>query len=403
MSAAARLAKLRHQVVLVESGDRLGGRLHGFEHDGGTWHLDPPTVTLPGVLRDLFRKSGRPMERVVEMTPAPPRRHLFADGAVLDLPFGDRALQHDALLSALGDDEWSDWVDAWPERWDLLRRTWLDQLPTGRSDLDRSARRTLGVRKSVSRLDRDFRDARPAHMVLDPLRLEGQDERTTPSFTAVRHYVERTFGRWQVAGGPSALADVLTVRLAERKVEIALGETAVDVVRDATGQVTSVVTDVRSLEADVVVWCAPIGPFRHRGLPAIPASRTLVRLGPDAVVPSDVWAHGDPPVHVWSSGDDRWTLSHLAGEDPLVALARVGLDLRAHVVDDPVTLRPSDLVQLGHWGWLWRGWSSVDVLPGFAPTGGLHHAGAHAWSGGTIEEIGMQTAAIAAAVGQAPR
>jgi phytoene dehydrogenase-like protein len=43
------------------------------------------------------------------------------------------------------------------------------------------------------------------------------------------------------------------------------------------------------------------------------------------------------------------------------------------------------------------------VGPGVASSGGLYFAGAHAHPGGTLEGIGLATAAIAADVGQAPR
>ncbi len=37
MSAAARLAKLRHDVTLLESSQSLGGRLNGMTVGGRTW------------------------------------------------------------------------------------------------------------------------------------------------------------------------------------------------------------------------------------------------------------------------------------------------------------------------------------------------------------------------------
>lgn len=419
MTAAARLAKLRHDVTLVESGSRLGGRLRGVEIDGRAWPLDVETVTLPGVFRDLFRKSGRPLERAIEMSLTTERRHLFRDKTVLDLPFGDRALQHDAMHAVLRPelssdpqpaDQWSDWIDAWPDRWDVLRRTLLDRTPGGRGDLDRAARRTLDVRRSIGRLaDRQLDDDRLVKLVLDPLRLEGQDRATTPGFTAVRHYLDRTFGRWEFAGGFAGLADALESRLGERKVTVAFNETAHELTFEGTGEartVTSVVTDSRSLPADIVIWCAPQWPTplpRPRGLPAIPASRTFLTLGPDApTLPRDVLAHSNPPVRVTSRDVDRVTLMHLGGEDPVISLVRAGLDLREHIVDR-VTIAPPDLVRLGHWGWAWQGWTTIDDFPGFAPRHGVHFAGAHAWSGGTPEEIGMATAAIAESIGPAPR
>ncbi|HWV27615.1 MAG TPA: FAD-dependent oxidoreductase [Aeromicrobium sp.] len=418
LSAAARLAKLRHEVVVLEATDRVGGRLHRHVVDGTEFALHPETVTLPGVLRDLFRKSGRPLERVADMTLAGPRRHVFRDGEVLDLPFGDRASQHDAVVAGLGDDEWSDWIDSWPDAWNAMRLAWLDRTTSGLADLDREARRALRVRRSIERLaKRDLkRDPAVAKIVLDPLRLEGQDRRVSPAFLAVRHYVERTFGRWGFDGGLPVLADALRVRLEERKVGVELGRAVEGLLTQGDpnrgGRVTGVVTAAGDVEADLVVWCAAAwpAPLREPGLnPAIPACRTFVRLDPDfRGLPDDVFVHANPPIRMWHAGGGRWTVLHLAGERPLEALARAGLDLRAHVVDDPVTLVPADLVRLGHWGWQWFGASSMDLFPGVAPRDDIVFAGAHAWpsgllGGGTVEEIGMATAAIAERVGPAPR
>ncbi len=405
LSAAARLAKLRHHVTLLESGDRLGGRLHGHVVDGRAWPLHPESVTLPGVFRDLFRKSGRPIERVLEMTKTHGRRHLFKDGTVLDLPLGNRGDQNDALVSTLGVDEWSPWVDQLAEPWDVVRRMALDQVFPGRPAVTRDVRRTLRPRRTVKTLDRDFRDERLAKIVVDPVRLAGQDWRATPAFTAMTHYVERSFGRWSFEGGFAGLAAALEKRLSERKVTIELGESAHDVVR-AGGQVTGVVTDRRTLDADVVVWCAPTLPASlapPRSLPVIPASRTLLSLGPDAPELADeMLVHTNPPIRLWRAGDGRWTLEHRSGEDPLDALARCGLDLRPHVVSR-TSITPSELVALGHWGWAWNTWTSAFDRPGVAPSGGLYLAGAHAHPGSSLEAIGMGTASIAEDVGVAPR
>ena len=61
MASAVRLAKLGHRVTLVEADDELGGSLRPVRHGGLTWDRAVTTLTLPAVLRDLFRKSGRPL------------------------------------------------------------------------------------------------------------------------------------------------------------------------------------------------------------------------------------------------------------------------------------------------------------------------------------------------------
>jgi phytoene dehydrogenase-like protein len=406
LSAAARLAKLRHDVTLVEATDRLGGRLHGITFGGETWQPELDTVTLPGVFRDLFRKSGRPLEDVIDLDFTAGRRHVFKDKTTFDLPLGNRGDQHTALAAEFDEDEWTPWLDGCADTWDVIRRTALDQVFTGRPAFDKSVRKILRPRHSVAELaDRTFRDERFAKLVLDPVRLGGDERRVTPGFVAVSHYVERSFGRWRFAGGLPALAQALESRLVERGVKAELGEPAREVLRDGD-DVRGVVTDRRTIPADVVVWCAPSWPAPlppPRGMPTIPAGRTFVTLSADApAMPEEILVHANPPIRLWSSGGGRWTIEHRSGEDVLRALARFGIDLRTHVTSRH-DMTPSQLVVLGHWGWAWRGWTSVFDLPGVAPTGGLYFAGAHAHPGGSLEAIGTATASIAEAVGAAPR
>ena len=410
LSAAARLAKLRHDVTLIEGSDALGGRLRGHTIDGRTWQLSPDTVTLPGVLRDLFRKSGRPIERVVDLVQVDGRRHVFADRSVLDLPMGNRGDQHEAVVEAFGVDEWSPWVDTLADPWDVLRRSVLERLLDGRDDIDRSTRRPLDVRRTLARLARkDLSDDRLREIVLDGVRLDGHHPPATPGFLAVEHYVERSFGRWRVDGGLPALADALVTRLEERQVDVRTGVRAHEL-EMSSDRVTGVATQDDRLDAEVVVWCAPTWPAPLApppAMPAIPASRTLLTLDDEAPeLPLDLIAHGDPPVRAWGDGSGQWTLAHHNAEDPVTALARVGVRVKDHVVERH-DLSPTDLVRLGHWGWTWQGWTSLFDRPGVGTKqrfgGTLFMAGAHAHPGGTIEEIGSATAAIAEAIGPAPR
>src|SRR3954452_9953231 len=128
-AAAARLAKLGHDVTLVERLHRLGGALRLIEKDGFRWDAGPTSTALPAVLRDLFRKSGRPLERELDLVPVQPlREHRFPDGSVLAMPSGSRSAQLEAVDRAFGDDlgrRWVDYVDGFADTWDTLRRGYL--------------------------------------------------------------------------------------------------------------------------------------------------------------------------------------------------------------------------------------------------------------------------------------
>lgn len=405
MSVAARLAKLRHSVTLIESSDQLGGRMRGVTIDGTPRQIELDTVTLPAVFRDLFRKSGRPLESVLELEMTAGRRHVFKDKSILDLPLGNRGDQVAAITEAFGQDAWSPYVDGLADSWDIIRRTALDQVFVGKPALDKNARKVLRTRRSVGYVADRLPDERLAKLLLNPIRLAGQDRVVIPGFAGVIHYVERNFGRWRFAGGLPALAGALEARLAERKVTISYGESAHELVREG-GHVTGVVTDTRTIPADIVVWCAPTWPAplpAPRTMQVIPASRTLVTLSDDAPdLPDEILVHANPPIRLYSGGNGAWTIEHRSGEDVLDALVRFGIDLRDHVTSR-TDLNPTDLVRMGHWGWAWQGLSTAWDLPGVAPSGGLYFAGAHAHPGGSLEAIGLATAAIADDIGPAGR
>ena len=122
LAAALRLAKARHPVRLYDATDRLGGRWASrtVELDGHSVVLDdaPPVLEFPAPWRDLFRKSGRPLEAELArsghaLVPAAPVRYRFADGTLLSLPT-ERGAQHAVLRSAFGAgaaDRWQDLLD----------------------------------------------------------------------------------------------------------------------------------------------------------------------------------------------------------------------------------------------------------------------------------------------------
>lgn len=431
ISASIRLAKLGHAVTLLEASDRLGGQLLPYERDGLVWPAGPQTLTVPATLRDLFRKSGRPVERVLDLQHVVPgRRHVFGyydddvptraptpRGTVLDLPMGSRADQQEELDSVLGAGTgaaWNAWLNALAPSWDVLRTRAIDRAFSGPKDLDRQDRRTLRPRLTLARaVRRKLSDERLTAMVIDRGRLGGQQPRTTPAFVAVADVIERSFGRWRIDGGDAALLSALVQRLAERRVDVRLGSPALDVVL-ADGQVSGVLLDRSVLAADLVVWAAPAPPPTIgdpiTALPVLRTARTLLVLGTDAVaLPPETVVHHDPPLRIASDhtrADLRqaWTVEHSGDEDVLATLAKYGIDVREQV-EARWDLSAVDLARradgAAH-GWQWSGWRTGVQHPGVgAPRAGLFRVGVNTHPGPSLEQVAMGTATLATGIGKA--
>jgi UDP-galactopyranose mutase len=419
-AAAARLAKLGHDVTLLERLDRIGGAVGVVERDGFCWDAGPSSTALPAVLRDLFRKSGRPLERELDLVPVEPmREHRFADGTVLGLPSGSRSAQLEAVEASLGTGlghQWVDYVHAQAETWDMVRRAYLER-PYSADHVEAGTRALLRTRTSLHRVvHRRLQDGRLRTLALSSTLLDGQDPRRVPAWMAMGAYVEQNFGVWTVRGGLGALAEVLAKRLRERKVQVHLGTTALDL-RLHGARVTGVLTDDGTLDAEVVV-CA-VDPHR---LPALasrlprarPASPPAVcHLGLQGEVPRlphEVVLHGDPTLVVRTAGTApaggaAWTV--LARGQPVTdvvsTLASRGIDVRGQV-ELRVDRSPRDQVEeLGGspYGVVWQGRRTMDRKLVGMPVPGVYAAGAHAAAGAGLPWVGLSAAVVAQQIGAA--
>ncbi|MEQ4205993.1 FAD-dependent oxidoreductase [Actinopolymorpha sp. B9G3] len=439
LAAAARLAKLGHAVTLLERSSHLGGVVRTAECDDPAvgrfrWDAGPAAVTLPATLRDLFRKSGRPLERVLELAPLPtPRRHVFSDGTALDLPVGSRSGQRRAVEAALGSTTGAAWeavVDELAPTWELLRTRVLEVPFSGVGSLGPTGVRVLVRGRSLRAFARRrLTDVRARKLLEYPVLATGSGPADAPSFTAVRAYVERTFGIWTCAGGFGALVDALGQRLDERAVTVRLEAEAVAIRGD--GAVTGVeLRGGERLAADVVVSGVDVRTVA-RGLLARPpramrrSARTLRDASPPPLVhvgladaaddlPHETVFHGDdaresPTVVVRAPDDPSLApaghravsiIVHRNGgtgttADPLELLARRGWDIRDRVVarvDGDAT----------SYGPAWRGAvRGLGVARNHTAVRGLFMVGATAHPGPGVPEVLLGAAAVATEIGRA--
>lgn len=438
LACAARLAKLGHQVTLLERSKRLGGALSTVSDGDFTWPVGPTATLLPAVLRDLFRKSGRSLERDVDLVPLGlGTEHRFADGTRVALPNGSAAEAalavdllasgHDSGLDAGLGKAWTDYVGSFAETWELVRRDYLER--PWRPDLAAPATaRLLESRRSLAgRIRRDLPDPRLRLMAGYPFAADGHDLRKVPAWLGITAYVEQRFGVWSTVDRLASVTNALVERLETRGVTVLTDTTARDLVVRG-GKVTGVAVgggeaDGWQVDADLVV-CAidprrlpALAPHLARATPVTPPHQCYLGLEGDVPALShEVALHGDPllvirPGSVGATEPGRptrtaWTVSARSGGDldVLEVLAQRGLDVR-HQVVTRLDRTPQQLLE----GWgtsplgvVWRGRSTVRGRLGpDTPIPGVYAAGAHGTPGSGIPFVGLSAALVAQVVGPA--
>ena len=228
LAAAARLARVGHQVVVLDRQPQPSSA-----QEAGLWptglDADPNLVVLPAAWRDLFKKSGQPLvgalgQHQLQLVPAPPASYSTSAGELI-LP-ADRAAQWHTLVDAVGPRTATTWRDLL----DRMDQTWLALRPLGVEEeftaarLDRATRAALRAGESLADL---AGQVGPLGGLFTDLAVRRDSEpRRTPGWLGTRLSLERTFGRWQLidsAGVPQPairLLDVLLQRLVDRGVEL---------------------------------------------------------------------------------------------------------------------------------------------------------------------------------------
>lgn len=289
LAVAARLAARRHDVTVVEAAATAGGKLAAVRHDGFVVDTGPSLLTLPAVYRELFAKTGAPLDEVLELVePDPGFAYRFADGTRVEVPPADPGRCAAAFGDALGGtaaDDWRALVARGARMWQATRRPVLESPLGGARDLlplarDLGAVRAVAPWMSLRSLgDHTLRDPRLRQVLDRYATYTGSDPRRAPAVLATVPYVEQVFGVHHVAGGVHRLGDALAERCRERGARIRLSTPVVGVVA-GTGAVTGVrLVDGEVVPADVVVSDVDARVLYERLLPAGVATSALRRLG----------------------------------------------------------------------------------------------------------------------------
>jgi phytoene desaturase len=261
LAAAARVRVKGHDVTVYDQAPRVGGKLATYRRDGFAFDTGPSLFTLPAVYRDLFLKTGAPLEDEVDLQPLDPAfGYHFADGSTAVLPGVDPARCAAALGDCLGGTAQRDWrsfMDRASDMWQLTRRPFLESPLDGWRTLMPLAKprdvRTIAPFTSLRALSRAyFHDPRLVTLVDRYATYTGSDPRKAPAVLATVPYVEQAFGAWHLGGGVGTLGEALHRRCESLGVDIRLNS-SVERITTRHGAVTGIGLGDDHVGADIVI------------------------------------------------------------------------------------------------------------------------------------------------------
>ena len=230
LATSIRLAKKGHKVSIYEAGDFIGGKCHSIVREGFTFDTGPNLLTIPAVYRDLFMKSGKRLEHILELKSVDPAfAYNFSDGKVLklsNLSVKKNCAEIESVFGKGAGDDWHNLMQRAERMWDLSRGPFIESELRIKNILKELSFSKLiaispfiSLRKYVSRYTKN----KYLRMIIDRYATySGSDPRKAPAPILTIPFIESAFGAWHITGGIGKLSEKLGERAQEIGVRIHL-------------------------------------------------------------------------------------------------------------------------------------------------------------------------------------
>jgi phytoene desaturase len=277
LSAAINLAGQGLRVTVVEKDTLPGGRMKGMTFgEKNQYALDtgPSILQLPGVLEQIFRRSGKRLEDYVRLVPLDINTRLhFWDGSHLDTTRDLARMQ--AQLVQFGPDKaeaFQRWMELERQKYTIAYEKFI---ATHADGLDyyapwrlASTLRFKPWQTLYRHLDSFFHDDRITYALAYPSKYLGLHPATCSSVFSVIAFLELAFGVWHVQGGFRELSGGMMRCAQDLGATFRMG-VAVDKVRVEAGRAVGVtLANGEVLDADAVVVNADLAYAATRLIPA---------------------------------------------------------------------------------------------------------------------------------------
>ncbi len=263
MSAAARLAKAGHEVTIYENSDRSGGKCRTEWFGDYAFDTGPSLLTLPAVYRDLFLKTGKRIEHVLNIKPVDPAfNYHFSDGSSVLFPNLSNPNTYNEIEKSYGlvaSNQWKELIDRAERMWEVSREPFIESELNSIFSLLKRKNLLRDIKEiapftSLRKLSEKLKLDPHLQMIVDRYATyTGSDPRSAPAVLLTIAFVESTFGAWHIEGGVGQLSTALEQRCSDLGVKFKFNTLVSQILvnnNHATGIKTS---EGKEFKADLVV------------------------------------------------------------------------------------------------------------------------------------------------------
>ena len=263
MSAAARLAKAGHEVTIYENSDRSGGKCRTEWFGDYAFDTGPSLLTLPAVYRDLFLKTGKRIEHVLNIKPVDPAfNYHFSDGSSVLFPNLSNPNTYNEIEKSYGlaaGNQWKELINRAERMWEVSREPFIESELNSIFSLLKRKNLLRDIKEiapftSLRKLSEKLKLDPHLQMIVDRYATyTGSDPRSAPAVLLTIAFVESTFGAWHIEGGVGQLSTALEQRCSDLGVKFKFNTLVSQILvnnNHATGIKTS---DGKEFKADLVV------------------------------------------------------------------------------------------------------------------------------------------------------
>ena len=263
MSAAARLAKQGHQVTVFENSDQSGGKCRTEWFGDYAFDTGPSLLTLPAVFRDLFLKTGKRIEHVLDISPVDPAfNYNFADGSKVTFPNLSNPKTYLEIEKSFGisaSKSWRQIIERSEKMWEASRDSFIESELTSiwplllRKNLINQINQ-ISPFTSLRSLSEKLNLDPHLKMIIDRYATyTGSDPRSAPAVLLTIAFVESTFGAWHIKGGIGQLSVALEQRCRDLGVDFQFKSLVTKILVERNKVEGVVLSDGKIIKSDLVV------------------------------------------------------------------------------------------------------------------------------------------------------